>query len=169
MRLLWVKRAVVAPLLVACLAGAADVPRAPIWSGKVEPGSGWLKRQGLAGSFAIEFTIDGEGRATGTMGFAGNVYPAVEGKTTLKGHRDPDGSAFYLFATIEGRHGLAAPAHAQATVEVTLTGFDEEDGSLQGVGTIDMADLACLNDPERSAAKTPCARRKVPVKWTAKK
>lgn len=156
-------KAFLASAAMAGLIGAADVPGNEQWTGVVKPGSGWLRRQGLAESFSIQFTLDASGRAKGSMIFNGNTYPAMAGKVALKGERDPDGSAFYLFATIEGHHG----APAQAEVKVTLTGFDEEDGSLRGVGVIDMADLACVTDAERS--KKPCARRMVPVKWTAKK
>lgn len=148
---------------IAGLTGAAEPAGKTEMSGEVKPGSGWLKRQGLAPSFPIRFTIDAQGRARGTMQFAGNIYPAVGGATALTGRRDADGSASYLFAAIKGRPGSAV----QAEIKITLTGFDEEDGSLQGVGVIDMADLACVTDPERS--RTRCARRMVPVKWTARK
>lgn len=164
----WAKRTTMAAVfLVAAsmtgLVGAANAPATEQWTGQVQPGSGWLKRQGIAETFSIRFTIDPAGRATGTMEFTGNIYPAIAGKTALRGERDPDGSAYYLFATIEGHHG----GPKQAEVKITLTGFDEEDGSLRGVGIIDMADLACVTDPVRS--KSTCSRRMVPVKWTAKK
>jgi hypothetical protein len=161
--------AIAVPALMVSLTGAAPQSGEQRWNGEVQPGSGWLKRQGLAPSFAIEFTMDAAGAAVGTIQFTGNSYPAISSKAVLKGNRDPDGSAYYLFATIPGRADLPAAAREQAKIEITLTGFDEEDGSLQGVATLDMADLACVTNPVRSAAKTPCARRKVPAKWTAKK
>ncbi|MES2988134.1 MAG: hypothetical protein V4808_09535 [Pseudomonadota bacterium] len=153
-----------ASVVAAGLVGATEPPAGELWTGEVQPGSGWLKRQGLEASYPISFTVDADGRGTGTIQFS-SVYPVTAGKAALKGERDADGSAFYLFSTIESRHG--APAQAEA--KITLTGFDEEDGSLRGVGIIDMADLACVTDPVRSVAKAPCARRMVPVKWTAKK
>ncbi|MBC2665506.1 hypothetical protein H7F51_08225 [Novosphingobium flavum] len=172
MALVWLRRTAVASVVAvsavaAGLVGAAE-PGKKVWSGQLNPGSGWLKRQGLAPSYRFQFTVDAAGRATGTIDLGGSTYPLTPGKAVLTGQRDPDGSAFYLFATIEGRRALPAAARTQAEVKVTLTGFDEEDGSLRGVGVVDMADLVCVTDPAKAAAKTPCARRMVPVKWTAR-
>ncbi|MES2988132.1 MAG: hypothetical protein V4808_09525 [Pseudomonadota bacterium] len=146
----------------------ASEPSRVQWAGEIVPGAGWLKRQGVETSYPIAFGIDSSDRATGTVSFLESVYPANAGKAALKGRRDPDGSAFYLSATVEGRYDLAASVKSQAEVGIALTGFDEEDGSLRGVGTLNMADLACLNDPARAGGAETCARRKVPVKWTAK-
>lgn len=152
------------------VAGCATLP-APTteqWAGQVQPADGWLIRQGVERSYPIAFVIDTADRATGTFTFVPSTYPAVSGPAALEGRRDPDGSAFYLSAEVRPKADLPAKALGQAAVAVALTGFDEEDGSLRGVGTIDMADLACLKDPSRAATGETCARRKVPVKWTAR-
>lgn len=146
----------------------ASEPSPAQWSGEIVAAEGWLTRQGVESSYPISFVIDPADRATGTITFLQSTYPATAGKAALVGRRDADGSAFYMSAKIEGRQDLASSVKLQAEVVVALTGFDEEDGSLRGVGTLEMADLACLKDLAKAVAETSCARRKVPVKWTAR-
>ena len=56
-----------AAIMSAVSAGAAELPRNRPFAGEVRPDPAWLTRQGLAPSYAVQFTIDGSGHAAGAM------------------------------------------------------------------------------------------------------
>ena len=153
-------------VILAGPAGAADLARDRPWSGEVRPDPNWLARQGVAAAYPIKFTIDATGRAAGSIEFAGGANPTAGAKAALDGQLGSDGLS--MAATLEAGPDLAAAVRAKAEVKVSLTGYAQDDGSLAGVGLINMADLQCITDPATAAAPAPCPRRLVPIKWTAK-
>ena len=155
-----------AAIMSAVSAGAAELPRNRPFAGEVRPDPAWLTRQGLAPSYAVQFTIDGSGHAAGAILFAGGSNVTAGAKATLDGQLGADG--LNMSATLEGGPELASPIRAKAQVRVSLTGYPADDGAVEGVGLIDMADLACMADPARAAAPAPCPRRLVPIRWMAK-
>lgn len=166
MGLRYIGLTVIMAFAMAGAAGAADLTRDKPWSGEVKPDPAWLTRQGVAASYPIRFTIDDAGHVTGSILFAGGANPAAGGQGLLDGQLAPD--ALNLTATVEGGPDLAAALRPKAQVRISLTGYRAVDGSLEGVGLINMGDLGCLADPATAASQAPCARRLVPVKWTAR-
>lgn len=169
MGLRWMTWAAAAAVAISGLAGSANavdpVPNKP-WSGEVKPDAGWLTRQGVAASYPISFMIDAKDQAAGSIEFKGGANPADGGHGALTGKLDLED--FGLIGFVDAHSDLSPTVQAKARVRVVLNGFVREDGSLSGVGVLDMADLACLNDPARAEAAAPCPRRMVPIKWSAK-
>ena len=145
---------------------AADLPRDKPWSGEIKPDAAWLTRQGVAASYPIRFAIDAAGHVTGAILFAGGANPAAGGQAVLEGQLGPD--ALNLTATVDAGPELPAALRPKAQVRVSMTGYPAADGSLEGVGLLNMGDLGCLTDPASAASATPCPRRLVPIKWTAR-
>jgi hypothetical protein len=163
--LLWVECTTAVSIAMAALSGPAELPRNKLWSGEVKPDPAWLTRQGVAASYPIRFTIDDAGHVAGLILFTGGANPAAGGQGVLNGELGSE--ALNLTATVDGGSALAPALRPKVQVTVTLTGYVAADGSLEGVGLLNMSDLACLTDPASAMSPAPCPRRLVPIKWAA--
>jgi hypothetical protein len=163
--LLWVEWTTAVSIAVASLSGPAELPRNRHWSGEVKPDAAWLTRQGVAAAYPIRFTINETGHVAGLILFTGGANPAAGGQGVLDGQLGTE--ALNLTATVDAPAEVAPALRPQARVTVTLTGYVAADGSLEGVGLLNMGDLGCLADPAGAAARVACPRRMVPIKWTA--
>jgi hypothetical protein len=161
-----VRWASLVPAAAAVAGCAADLVAPTPWIGEVKPDSAWLTRQGVAGSYPVRFTIDEAGRAMGTIQFAGGANPAAGETGALTGQLE--GDALTLSATVEGGPAVAVALRPDVQVNVSLTGYIAADGSVEGVGVLDMGDLACVTGPASASSTTRCPRRLVPIRWTAR-